>query len=111
MAFYRRIKELREDSDKLQSEVARYLETTAQYYGKYESGERELPFSRAIKLAEYYDGSLDYLAGRTNESTFTDLKLNADEINIAVNYRNLTERNKGKVELFIEQLLKHQEKA
>ena len=47
MAFYQRIRDLREDADKTQTEIAAYLGTTAQYYGKYEKGERELPFSRA----------------------------------------------------------------
>ena len=63
MSLYQRIKDLREDADKTQTEVAEYLGTTAQYYGKYENGERELPFARAIKLAQYYNVSLDYLAG------------------------------------------------
>lgn len=66
MAFYQRIRDLREDADKTQTEIAAYLGTTAQYYGKYEKGERELPFSRAVLLANFYDVSLDYLAGRTN---------------------------------------------
>lgn len=65
MAIYQRLKDLREDADKTQSEIAAYLGTTAQYYGKYEKGERELPFARAILLAEYYNVSLDYLAGKT----------------------------------------------
>mgnify|MGYP000307466261 FL=1 len=39
MAIYTRLKDLREDADKTQSDVARYLGTTAQYYGKYEKGE------------------------------------------------------------------------
>ncbi len=63
MALYQRLKDLREDADKTQTEVAEYLGTTAQYYGKYEKGERELPFSRAIQLANYYNVSLDYLSG------------------------------------------------
>ena len=66
MAIYTRLKDLREDADKTQSDVARYLGTTAQYYGKYEKGDRELPFDRAIRLAEYYNVTLDYLAGRSN---------------------------------------------
>ena len=108
MGFYRKIRELREDSDKSQFEVANYLQTTPQYYGKYESGEREIPFSRAIMLAEYYNVSLDYLAGRTNDCSFSSCDMNADEMNIVLQDRNLSERNKGKAELFIEQLFKQQ---
>lgn len=110
MALYRRIRDLREDADKKQTEVAEILETTAQYYGKYESGERELPFSRAIKLAEYYNVSLDYLAGLTNNRTGLSFDINEDEMNIIMQYRELSERSKGKAELFIEQLLRRQQK-
>ena len=108
MALYRRIRELREDSDKNQSEIAEYLNTTAQYYGKYESGEREIPFSRAIMLAEYYSVSLDYLANRTKDSSFLSCKLTDDERRIAMQYRALSERSKGKVELFVEQLFRRE---
>ena len=109
MSLYQRIRDLREDFDKTQTDIAEYLGTTAQYYGKYEKGEREIPFSRAIELAIYYDVSLDYLAGRTNIKNFkTDVVLKEDEINLIRLFRNLSERNKGKAELLIEQLLKNQ---
>ena len=48
MSYYQRIKDLREDADKTQTDIADFLGTTAQYYGKYEKGDREIPFSRAI---------------------------------------------------------------
>ena len=66
MAYYRRIRELREDNDKTQKEVAEYLGTPYQYYAVYEKGGTEIPFERAIMLAKYYNVSLDYLAGLTN---------------------------------------------
>ncbi|MBQ7783353.1 MAG: helix-turn-helix transcriptional regulator [Oscillospiraceae bacterium] len=66
MAFYRRIRDLREDSDKTQSDIADYLQTSTQHYGKYENGNAEIPFERAIMLAKYYNVSLDYIAGLTN---------------------------------------------
>lgn len=66
MAHYPRIRDLREDNDKKQHELAEYLGTTAQYYGLYEKGANEITFERAIMLAKYYDVSLDYLAGLTN---------------------------------------------
>lgn len=66
MAYYRRIRELREDNDKTQKEVADYLQTPYQYYAVYEKGGSEISFERAIALANYYDVSLDYIAGRTN---------------------------------------------
>lgn len=67
MFVYRRIRDLREDSDKTQKEIAQFLNMQTTVYQRYERGEREVPFWVAIKLAEYYNVSLDYLAGRTND--------------------------------------------
>ena len=66
MAKYNRIKDLREDCDKTQQELADYLGTSSQHYGKYELGNAEIPFERAIMLAKYYNVSLDYITGLTN---------------------------------------------
>ena len=112
MPLYKRIKDLREDSDKTQTDIANYLGTTAQYYGKYEKGERELPFSRAIELADYYGVSLDYLAGRSMvRSMSEDINLKDDERKLLEQFLSLNERNKGKAELFIKQLLAAQTEA
>ena len=54
---------IREDRDLTQSDIAEVLNTTYQYYSTYEAGKRELPFSRAIELAKFYNVSLDYIAG------------------------------------------------
>jgi transcriptional regulator with XRE-family HTH domain len=64
MAHYPRIRDLREDCDKKQAELAEYLGTTKQYYSLYEN---EISFERAIALAKYYNVSLDYIAGLTND--------------------------------------------
>lgn len=66
MAYYQRIRDLREDSDATQQKLAEYLGTSSQHYGKYENGNAEIPFERAVMLAEYYGVSLDYIAGLTN---------------------------------------------
>ena len=66
MAYYRRIRELREDNDKTQREIAEYLGTPYQYYSVYEKGGSEISFERAIALAKYYNVSLDYIAGLTD---------------------------------------------
>ena len=63
MHYYQRLKDLREDADKTQGEIAKLLGTTQQQYYKYESGIRELPMHHFITLARYYNVSLDYLAG------------------------------------------------
>ena len=60
---YQRIRDLREDADKTQAEVAEALGLYTTTYQRYERGERVIPFDIAIALARYYNVSLDYLAG------------------------------------------------
>lgn len=64
MNEYSRVKDLREDNDKTQKDIAIMLNMQLTVYRRYESGERELPLWAAIKLADYYNVSLDYLVGR-----------------------------------------------
>lgn len=108
MALYQRLKDLREDADKTQVEIAELLGTTAQFYGRYEKGECELPFHRAVKLAKFYGVSLDYIAGLSAFKYETPLE--QDEERILKNWRSLSERNKGKIEYHMEELLKLQNK-
>ena len=63
MYFYQRLRDLREDSDLSQAQVAAILDITPQQYQLYESGKREIPLHHIITLANYYNVSLDYLAG------------------------------------------------
>ena len=63
MYVYQRLRDLREDSDKKQEDIALLLGITRQQYQLYESGKRELPMHHFITLARYYNVSLDYLAG------------------------------------------------
>ena len=64
---FRRIKDLREDNDKTQKEVAKYLNMHRSVYRRYESGEREIPTWAVLKLAELYHTSTDYILGRTDQ--------------------------------------------
>lgn len=61
-----RIRDLREDADLTQREVAEYLMCDQSLYSKYERGERDLPLLAAVKLAQFYHTSVDYLVGLTN---------------------------------------------
>ena len=63
MYFYQRLRDLREDSDLSQAHIAKILNITPQQYQLYESGKREIPLHHIITLANYYNVSLDYLAG------------------------------------------------
>ena len=63
MYIYQRLRDLREDIDKKQEDIAEILNISRQQYQLYESGKRELPMHHFITLAKYYHISLDYLAG------------------------------------------------
>lgn len=65
MFYTNRVEDLRIDADKTQQQIADILVCQREVYRRYEKGERELPLWAAIKLAEYYDVSLDYLVGLT----------------------------------------------
>jgi transcriptional regulator with XRE-family HTH domain len=62
-----RIRDLREDRDLTQQEIADLLLCDQSLYSKYERGERTLPLELAVKLAVHYNVSLDYLVGLTNQ--------------------------------------------
>ena len=62
-----RIRDLREDNDLTQKQVSQILHCDQSLYSKYERGEREIPLAIIIKLADYYNVSLDYLTCRTDK--------------------------------------------
>ena len=68
MAHYRRIRELREDHDLTQKELAERLGMKQPQYFRYEQGYRDIPTDILIQLADLYHTSTDYLLGRTNDS-------------------------------------------
>lgn len=64
--MYRRIRDLREDHDMNQTQVAKILNMSQTGYSKYETGENDIPTKILIQLADMYDVSVDYLLGRTD---------------------------------------------
>ncbi len=65
--MYKRIRDLREDNDKNQTQLAQLLGMSQTGYSKYETGENDIPTAVLIKLARYYNTSIDYLLGETDE--------------------------------------------
>lgn len=63
MDYTRRLRDLREDHDKTQQDIAEVLGTSQTMYARYERGANELPLRHLVKLAEYYHDSTDYLLG------------------------------------------------
>ena len=67
--MYRRIRDLREDHDLSQTQVAKMLNMSQTGYSKYETGENDIPTKILIQLADFYKTSVDYLLGRTDNPT------------------------------------------
>lgn len=67
MAYYRRIRELREDHDLTQAAVSRHLGMKQPQYFRYEQGYRDIPSDILIQLADLYETSTDYILGRTDD--------------------------------------------
>lgn len=65
--IYENIRNLREDNDKTQKELADYLNIKQTTYSKYELGKINIPVEVFIKLADFYNVSVDYLLGRTKD--------------------------------------------
>lgn len=62
-----RLRDLREDADLNQTQIAQYLGMSQTGYSKYETGENDIPTQVLIKLAKYYKTSIDYILGVSND--------------------------------------------
>jgi len=65
--YVKRIRDLREDNDKTQQEIADYLGTSQTMYARYERGANEMPLRHLFKLCQYYRVSADYILGLTDK--------------------------------------------
>ena len=65
MDYIKRMRDLREDSDKTQQQIAEVLGTSQTMYARYERGANEMPIRHLVKLCNYYGVSADYLLGRS----------------------------------------------
>ncbi len=69
---FKRLKDLREDHDKFQKDIANLLGISQQYYSEYEKGNRTIPIQHLITLAKYYNTSIDYIVGLTEVPDIKD---------------------------------------
>ena len=104
--MYKR-QDLKEDADLTQAEISEIIEVSINHYGKYERGETDIPFSKAIKLADYYDVSLDYIAGRTNDKTFCR---DISPSRFTAKFSRLNSENKARIDERMSQMLETQVK-
>ena len=65
--YFRRLRDLREDNDKKQVDIANYLEIAQTVYSRYERGFQTIPVEHLMKLADLYGVTTDYILGRTDE--------------------------------------------
>ena len=71
---FKRLKDLREDHDLSQKQVAQVLGISQQYYSEYEKGNRTIPISHLITLAKYYGTSIDYIVGLSDNKNINKKK-------------------------------------
>lgn len=71
ITYIQRLRNLREDHDKTQQEIADYLGTSQTMYARYERGANELPIRHLVALCKYYDVSSDYILGLSPKKTIT----------------------------------------
>jgi len=64
--YFQRLKDLREDKDLLQTDIAKMLGISQTVYSRYERGFQTIPVIHLLKLADFYNTSTDYILGRTN---------------------------------------------
>ena len=76
MDYIKRMRDLREDNDKTQKEIAEILNTSQTMYARYERGANELPIHHLLTLADYYNVSTDYLLGRTDNTNLLQNTVN-----------------------------------
>ena len=80
MDYCKILRDLREDHDLTQKEVAAYLGTSQTMYARYERGANELPIHHLVRLAQLYDVSTDYILGLSNDYRQTDVVTDSDKI-------------------------------
>lgn len=69
---FKRIKDLREDHDLLQKDVAKLLDISQQYYSEYEKGNRTIPIQHLITLSKFYGTSIDYMVGLSDINSYVN---------------------------------------
>ncbi len=89
---FKHLKDLREDHDKLQKDIAELLGISQQYYSEYESGKRTIPIQHLITLAKYYNTSIDYIVDLIN----SDIPLESNSKN-NLNKKNIMKNKKEQI--------------
>jgi len=108
MNHLQNLKELRKEKGLTQQAIANELSITQKTYCNYENGEREPSIEMLKRIADFFNVSIDYLLGHETKRFYT---LSEDEKGALNRYTKLTEKNKGKTEQFMEQLIESQKEG
>ena len=100
------LRQLRKEKGISQEEFGRIFGMSQRMYGTYEQGVRQPSIETLLDICEYYNVSLDYITGNETKKFYT---LTDEERDVLENYKKVTEKNKGKVEHYMEQLAEEQE--
>lgn len=100
------LRQLRKEKGLSQEEFGKIFKISQRMYSTYEQGIRQPSIDILLEICEYYNVSLDYLTGNETKKFYT---LTDEERNVLENYKKLTEKNKGKVEHYMEQLAEEQD--
>lgn len=104
--YYEIMRDLREDKDLKQKDVAKIIKSSQQYYSKYEKGKYQLPLRHLVALAKFYKVSADYLLGFTDIQTPIDeRKLTAEETAHMLKYKKLSTTKKLQADAYVDALL------
>lgn len=108
MKKFQRLKDLREDKDMTQEQIAKIFYMHPTQYRRYENSEGTAFTDFLIKIADYYNVSLDYIAGRTNNKAgigTIKTELSAEEKKLIEDYRQMSERGKIRIQERAESIL------
>ena len=98
MAVYRRIRDLREDHDLTQKDVANALYMHVTQYRRYETGERVIPLEVAVSIANFYNVTVDYIAETSDsKKVYENVALSELEAELVSDFRKLSPVDKGRV--------------
>ncbi|MCI6771382.1 MAG: helix-turn-helix transcriptional regulator [Oscillospiraceae bacterium] len=97
MGKYERIRDLREDRDLTQKQLAENLFIQLTQYRRYETGEREIPLELAISLSNFYHVPIDYIAGISDKISTSETALTAQEFQLIKIFRKLSCEDKNRI--------------
>ena len=107
---FQRLRDLREDKDLKQIDIAEMINISLRQYGLYERGKQDITLEKTLTLADFYNVSIDYIAGRTNDKRgLTRSELSENETDLIKNFRSLSIERQSRLLERMEMFMEEQE--